>query len=819
MGRELNKAAKLMKSLRKSPNRQIAKSPNRQIAQSSNRPIVQSLNSLALYMLKKLSIKIAFIFLTFFAASLPGQDQRVKVFSDQRMEYAFPWAGGMNSCQFGKVDINLDGILDLIVFDRTGDRVMPFLVVQTGDSYEYKFAPEFAGKFPALSHWVIFADYNLDGNADIFTYSPGYAGLKVYRNISATELEFRLEVFPFLTSFQGGGYVNILVTYADYPAICDLDGDGDLDMLTFWGLGSFVEKHTNMSMEKYGHADSLDFVKTEFCWGYFAESEESNDLTLDTCLRCGRGEEEKRGKGEEEKRGKGELRHTGSTFQVLDLNGDGLLDLLLGDVDYPNLVALYNGGSTDTARMVSYDWEFPPYGQPVHLFSMPAAFYDDFDFDGVNDLLVSPFDPNPFLTGNFYSSWFYHNVGSNNQPQFSLQSRSFLQEQMLDFGAGAYPVFYDIDGDGLTDLLVGNYGYYDTSYLDEYLILHTEQTGKIALLKNTGTLTQPAFTLTERDFAGVSALELKGVMPAFGDLDGDGDPDMLLGCENGQIIFYENTANTGEPANFELRNLNFQGIDVGSYSSPQLFDLDKDNLDDLIIGEKGGNLNYYRNTGTLEKPVYTIVTDSLGKINVTDPAVSLDGFSVPHFFRNEAGQTHLLVGSEQGVIYYFTGIDGNLSGKFTLSDTLAGLIGLQDFIADRGYRTSPALFDLDHDGYPELIAGNFSGGLEYFGKSAGSPVSDVSNPFDNTMAGIKVFPNPARDQITITHINGPPEEFADIYLYNSKGELTFLSSGNLNQDIIFNVELLPRGIYFLKLLTTTKGLKFNSLHSFKVILL
>jgi hypothetical protein len=92
---------------------------------------------------------------------------------------------------------------------------------------------------------------------------------------------------------------------------------------------------------------------------------------------------------------------------------------------------------------------------------------------------------------------------------------------MLDFGAGAYPVFYDIDGDGLTDLLVGNYGYYDTSYLDEYLILHTEQTGKIALLKNTGTLTQPAFTLTERDFAGVSALELKGVMPAFGDLDGD----------------------------------------------------------------------------------------------------------------------------------------------------------------------------------------------------------------------------------------------------------------------------------------------------------
>ena len=155
-------------------------------------------------------------------------------------------------------------------------------------SYDYQYAPEYTSYFPQLSQWAIFADYDGDGKEDIFTYSPGYAGLKVYRNISPDHLEFRLEVYPYLKSFQGGGYVNILVTNADYPGIYDLDGDGDLDILTFYGLGSFVEMHRNMSIEKYGNRDSLDFMQVNYCWGRFAESEESNVITLDTCLRCGK---------------------------------------------------------------------------------------------------------------------------------------------------------------------------------------------------------------------------------------------------------------------------------------------------------------------------------------------------------------------------------------------------------------------------------------------------------------------------------------------------------------------------------------------------
>ena len=114
-----------------------------------------------------------------------------------------------------------------------------------------------------------------------------------------------------LSHGEGTIYTNILVTYADYPAITDIDNDGDLDILTFWGMGAFVEMHKNLSMEKYGVPDSLDYEKTENCWGHFAENEESNEITLDTCF----GAKEKFIPNNKD-------RHAGSTFLVIDLDGD-----------------------------------------------------------------------------------------------------------------------------------------------------------------------------------------------------------------------------------------------------------------------------------------------------------------------------------------------------------------------------------------------------------------------------------------------------------------------------------------------------------------
>lgn len=169
----------------------------------------------------------------------------VAVYDESQSLFKNPWGGGLFAVQFNEIDLDGDGIKDLVVFDRCGSRTLTWKNLGIPGEVSYQFAPELAKILPSFSDWVIFADYNNDGLADIFTYSKGFAGIKVYRNNGLTAEEpFELIEPYYLTSYQGNGYVNILVTYVDYPAIIDIDGDGDLYILTFWGLGSFVELHT-----------------------------------------------------------------------------------------------------------------------------------------------------------------------------------------------------------------------------------------------------------------------------------------------------------------------------------------------------------------------------------------------------------------------------------------------------------------------------------------------------------------------------------------------------------------------------------------------
>ncbi|MEZ5194891.1 MAG: hypothetical protein R2764_00385 [Bacteroidales bacterium] len=50
--------------------------------------------------------------------------------------------------------------------------------------------------------------------------------------------------------------------------------------------------------------------------------------------------------------------------------------------------------------MESCDTLFPSYNKPVGLFSMPVAAYIDVDNNGVNDLIVSAFDPGNYTSRN-----------------------------------------------------------------------------------------------------------------------------------------------------------------------------------------------------------------------------------------------------------------------------------------------------------------------------------------------------------------------------------------------------------------------------------
>ncbi|NCA86612.1 MAG: T9SS type A sorting domain-containing protein [Clostridia bacterium] len=692
------------------------------------------------------------------------------------------WAGGMNACQFGEADLDGDGKAELIVFDRHGNRTLTYKNNGSAGQTDFAYSPSLARRLPHFDDWVIFADYNADGRNDIFAYSKGYAGVQIFRNTGDTAALFERVVYPYLKSFQGNGYVNVLTTYADYPAIVDLDGDGDLDLLTFWGLGAFVEMHLNESMEKYGVPDSLIFRRTNRCWGRFAESEESNVIYLDTCF----GEKTMTGPESEPK-------HTGSTFLIFDNNGDGLPDLLLGDVDYPAPALLINGGTPELPLMTSHTFSFPDYDVPIHQWSFPVMSYLDVNNDGAKDLIVSPFDPSLEKAQHHNNVWLYENNGQTNQPDFQLTKTNFLQDQMLDFGAGAYPAFFDYNHDGLMDLLVGNFGYIDSTYYGLGLNLYCDYRAQLALLVNTGTATAPSFQLIDRYFVELPANSASGskapfaAVPAFADLDGDGDEDMLVGNADGTLFYYENVAAQGENAHFELSDTFYQQIDVGDYSAPQLFDLDKDGRKDLIIGKRDGKISFYKNQGTDVAPNFVKITDSLGGVNVTNPNLSIFGYGVPHFYRDATGTTYLFVGSEFGEIHFYNHIDDDPFGKYHLE--------MQNYMwIDEGLRSAAVIAHLDDDAYPDMIVGNYCGGLTYF-KGTTPPPAAIEEPSEST-ALVTVAPNPANDHLNIITHQNVFVEIQNAILTDLYGRKIF-EIKNPGKNI--STADVPDGIYLLQL--------------------
>jgi len=658
-----------------------------------------------------------------------GQNQfDFQVFDDAVLPA--PWAGGLNACQFGRMDVDGDGKKDLLVFDRHGNRLSCFLNQGNTGEIHYVFDNTYTKNFPRLTDWVVFADYDGDGREDIFTYSKGWAGMKVYRNISAEQIEFELVVSPYLTSWQGGGEVNLLATNADYPAIVDLDGDGDLDILTFGVLGTFIEKHRNLSVERFGHRDSLVFEKTESCWGRVAESEENNAMYLDTCLF-----------------GKsliinGDYRHRGATLAVRDLTGNGLPDLLLADVDYPNLVLLKNGGTPENALMVSQETDFPE-NAPIQLFSMPVPFFTDINNDGVDDLLVSPFDPNPMSCEGQNSVWLYLNMGTNQHPDFQLYTKSFLQDQMIDVGTGAYPVFADVDGDGLTDLVIGSIGDMDTTYYTNG-VLQIHRTARLVLYKNVGTRQKPVFQLYDRDFGGLSALKTMGLVPTFGDLNGDGRLEMLVGTAEGSLLYFD--------ADFNLVDDDFLHFDK-AWSAPCLFDVDTDGVLDLVVGDESGKLSYYQSFRQGGETQFSIVTDNWGGVDVCDHTASYFGYSVPSLFC-KGDEVMLMVGSEQGKVFLFSGLYNNIDAIFSDVSNRWGEY-VCDFENCFGLRSAAALADLNADGNLEMVVGNFGGGLELLnGNIAVNQGVDENGPSTpSTGSGsegtFRVYPNPAQGLVTV----------------------------------------------------------------------
>lgn len=725
--------------------------------------------------------KIAFLLALFTYSFLFSQEYHdfgfarnfdIPVFGSGASALANPWGGGINSVRASEIDLNFDGIKDLFLFEKNGNRILPYINNGIANEISYRYAPEYKHYFPILHDWVILKDYNGDGKEDIFTY--GLAGITVYKNISDTALRFEL-VTTQLQSYYYNGYTNIFSSPDDYLVIEDIDNDGDIDLLNFMVLGRYVHFQKNYAIENSDNAENFDFRLADECWGKFAEGADDNSIELN--VDCGSRDREK-------------TRHVGSTILAYDYTKDGKKDILIGDIDYPEIVFLENGGTIEDALMVSQTTSFPNAVQPIYLYSMPAVTFYDLSNDGIDEIIASPADPSLVKSENQNSVWLYQY--NNTSETYELQTRSFLQEDMIDVGSGAYPVLFDWNGDGLEDLFIANYGAYDSSTFYNYY-LASYYSSSIAYYENIGQDTAPEFRWVTDDFGQLRDSGHEALYPVFGDFTGDGTIDLLCGNRNGNLLLFRNSGADGALPQFE-ESVIYGNISVENYSTPQYFDLDRDGKRDLLIGNRRGQIAYYRNVSTDTIPAFELITAQLGGVDVRDFTLSYFGYSVPFFFRTSDDRTVLFCANEQGKIAYYKNIDQNLDGPFDLvEDALFEVAENQRYDISEGIRAGLNVCDLNHDQFPDLLVGNYAGGISYF---EGTTPPEIHISIENyNFSSIEIYPNPANEIIVI---DGCIEKIKEICIYSVTGG-KIASAHNCDVPFTLSTEHLSAGIYILRI--------------------
>jgi hypothetical protein len=670
-----------------------------------------------------------------------------------------PWAGGLKNPQFSDFDMNLDGMEDLFVFDRQGNKAMIFLHDGVGAERGYDLRPELEELIPQLQDWAILRDMNCDGLPELITGRN--QGVAIYPAFIDNGLVNWTVDTSRLTYDDSGFDLFIGVTEIDIPSFEDIDFDGDMDMLTFNLGGGFVELYENIADQSGDPCGTPEFILSDNCWGDFYESGFTNVVELDSC-----GTGRPAPSSESERNGV----HAGSTLMTFDENADGLYDLILGDLSNDKLNRLINGGAVDDAHITFQDPDYPSSDVSYNQNSFPAAFYVDADRDGQKDMLVCPNSPD--RGAGYRNVWWYKDVNAGDEVEFSFQIDSFLNGDMAEHGSGAAPVFFDHNGDGLLDIVVGNSAYIPNDIANKY--------SSLALWENVGSASLPAYRLITRDYANLSIFQFTDIHPSFGDLDGDGDIDMLIGEESGSLHFFANFP-AGSTASFTLLIPGYQSIDPGIASTPNLFDIDRDNDLDLIIGERNGNLNFYRNEGSSTSANFVEESTFFGAIDLSSGTSNV-GYTQT-WITEEDGEFVMYVGEERGRIYRYEGFEADLAGTFTATDSLyAGVY--------EGFRSRICLADINNDGNLEIALGNMRGGFSLFRE--GEYV--VGEEEVNLDLSWKVFPNPSSG---LYYLQVPESWIGDEWvLYDLRGAL--IQSGQIlaaNQEL--DLQTAGSGIYLL----------------------
>jgi hypothetical protein len=549
--------------------------------------------------------------------------------------------------------------------------------------------------------------------------------------------------FPFLGGFN-----------VPRPQLVDMDADGDLDLFVQEAAGDLLwfERVDGPEVRFAWRADRFEDLDVGE-WYRFADLDDDGDMDLlgESKYSMVRAWENRGVEASprfapvadtlRDEQGHAIFSDRQNIPNVVDFDCDGLLDLMLGRLDGSvtryEATAPWSGEGAPTFAFVTDNFQ----GISIVAQITPSArhgantiVFADLDGDGDKDLVWGDwFEPGLLLL---------ENNGSCESPSFSNTPVPWpLGDPIATSGYNA-PAFGDVDADGDLDAIIGilggAYNPITTAADNLYLLEQTEsgwslmtrrlieqvdvgaesvpavgdldgdgdldillankidpanpRTARIYRLENIGSPGRPAFRMAD------ALEEISGEFhyaPALADLDGDADLDLAVGTWNEGVLLFRNDGTVREPR-FARVEAPLVELTRGSHTSPALADIDGDGDLDLVAGESSGEVNLWRNDGTRSAPEFTLVTDTLLGLDVgrrSAPALA---------DLNDDGAVDLIVGSESGEVVVLWG-SGDGVDRFERAGALT-LPGI----------SAPRAVDLDGDGDLDLLAGEIAGGLRWY---------------------------------------------------------------------------------------------------------